>query len=811
MVPRFWSLAFPCKLRAVLCRHATWINPLSPLVGRSLDLAVVQSAVAHERLVTLTGLPGVGKSRLAAAAFAANEGWLALDLTNIDDRGLDKALAEAGSAAGLFLDNADKFARNLASALKDAFHRHPHLRVLLASRLRTGLAGEWVYELCPLPPADGCDLLHRLAESANPRLRSAPWDGAKLVARVGGLPLAIERLAQTLRAHDPQQLIHVERLLPYLTSTDPSVLARHRSIVDVFEDALSDVSTNARHALQALSSFADVFTPEMAAELLGVANDQPLLALAELIDASLVTRARVGNTFGFTINALVREHMLMTCEAHLTQEHQNRLRYWARKFVDTRVRTLPSHQLLAHLTLQEANLVQAVLTSNCLDGLAWERDDTLVGEQLLRMLGHRGELQRAHELANHLLRCAQDDDCRARLLRERAKIAIKAGDLHAAAADVAQAAAANPEPKAPLLELEALLARRRGDAQAADALYAQAVALASAGGDRLMAAAVTSERASLAFETIQHARAKALFQSAQDLMREAGSEPDPVLLTNLALLHQEDGELLQAEETLQKALALHEKNGNKRFYAITLSDLAGLAFERGCGAKAAELYHSAEGARADTWDTEQVALVAAARSASLATLHDPKTKNAIHLDSVEASIKPAVSAYLALERFLLSLKNQDAFDKAEQGLRQDLESIAGHPWAGMRDEIRLALRIARRYLEGHTLLVRADGSGFRTQQGAWVDLRRRSLLGRLLHALATNRLQEATAGLRASELIERGWPGEQMREDAASNRLYVALSELRKLGLGPHLPNTRERYRLSDQTMVLLCPPSPAA
>lgn len=775
-------------------------------------MGVVKEGLAQSRLVTLVGLPGVGKSRLAAAVCDAHDGWLMMNLSQrVTPDAVERAFAQAGLNVCLFLDNYEECAAAFNPVLQVWFHRYPGLRVLLTSRRRTGLAGEWVYEVAPLALADACELLRHLTESANPRLRSIvpAVTIAALAKRVGGIPLAIEWLAHALRVHEPQQLANVENLVPYLLAPQRDEDPSRGSMAAVFEEALFSLSTDARRVLQALCIFEGGFSTAMAAELLDVPNDhEQQLCLGELVDAAVMINVEIGESKGFAIHSLLREHVRLTTDVQMRQELQRRLGRWARNFVESALRVLSPHQFMQHLQAQEDNLLQ-VITADASE-LAVERKNAVVGDQLLRLLIYRGELQRAHQLATDLLARGQPgyvDEGRARLLLERAKIAIRGGDLHGAAADLEQVPQHNDEVKVSRLEVQALLARRRGDVQTAEACYGEAMAVSSQQGDIDRAAAIMSERAAFAFEIRDIERAKGLFQEAKDAMRAAGRPPDPKLLTNMALLFQEEGALLQAEQTLQQALALHTQAGNRRFMAITLGDLANLAFEQGCAAKAAELYTSAEAAPADAWDMEQLALIAAARSASLTTLH-PNAANvtSLKMSSIAGGIKPAVATYLALERYLNRCK-AGQWHEAEQGLAEELGHITGHPWTGMRDEIRLALRIAQHYRHANKLLVCADGSGFCTTEDKWIDLRRRPLLGRLLVALATNRLQEATGGLRTCDLVDRGWPGERMREDAAANRLYVALSELRKLGLSQHFSNTRERYRLSEQTAVLVCAP----
>jgi len=99
------------------------------------------------------------------------------------------------------------------------------------------------------------------------------------------------------------------------------------------------------------------------------------------------------------------------------------------------------------------------------------------------------------------------------------------------------------------------------------------------------------------------------------------------------------------------------------------------------------------------------------------------------------------------------------------------------------------------------LEISPDGDEVRMPSGERVAVGRRRPLQRILFALA----REHGAGARAlsrGELIEAGWPGERLRADAAASRVYVALNELRKLGLGPALDRHDGGWRLSPWTEV---------
>src|SRR6185436_8902392 len=86
--------------------------------------------------------------------------------------------------------------------------------------------------------------------------------------------------------------------------------------------------------------------------------------------------------------------------------------------------------------------------------------------------------------------------------------------------------------------------------------------------------------------------------------------------------------------------------------------------------------------------------------------------------------------------------------------------------------------------------------------GSCHDLRERQAVRRLLQKLVDHQREAPGRGLSLPELREAGWPGERMLPDAASNRVYVAMTQLRKLGLKGWLKRNEEGYFLDPALPV---------
>jgi DNA-binding SARP family transcriptional activator/predicted ATPase len=210
-------------------RHAPTANPDGPLVGRAAELTAVEQRLAEHAVVTVLGIGGIGKTRLAEAVVDRQRarGGLACVL-RVPTSGEDGRLAEALAAQVggpvvdaedaldalvtrlvgvdlLVVDGAERSLTAIAELLDRIRARRPRLRVLATSREPLGLTGETHLTLGPLPlPADGAgwagtaaELLARrrgvTPELADPAARREVLDDTR---RSAGVPLLVELAAR---------------------------------------------------------------------------------------------------------------------------------------------------------------------------------------------------------------------------------------------------------------------------------------------------------------------------------------------------------------------------------------------------------------------------------------------------------------------------------------------------------------------------------------------------------------------------------------------------------------------------------------
>ncbi|WP_051023019.1 ATP-binding protein [Nocardia pneumoniae] len=301
--------------------------PLTSFVGRQRDIRKVRELLGTARLVTLTGVGGVGKTRLAtevAAAFGQSfpDGvWLvdlaavgdadlvaravmtSLGIVDMSNRGADEQLVDhlADLHALLVLDNCEHLVQACGALCDRLLRSCAELRILTTSREALGIVGEHVYPVAPLsmPASDtpitptalaafeAPTLLLERARAVRPELTPAECDTDAVVRvcdRLDGIPLAIELAASRLRSLSLQALL--DRLEDRFTllATDTRAAAPRQRTLRALIDWSYGLCRPAEQLLWArLSVFAGGFSLA-AAEGVCSGPDLPRERILDLID-----------------------------------------------------------------------------------------------------------------------------------------------------------------------------------------------------------------------------------------------------------------------------------------------------------------------------------------------------------------------------------------------------------------------------------------------------------------------------------------------------------------------------------------------
>jgi predicted ATPase/class 3 adenylate cyclase/DNA-binding CsgD family transcriptional regulator len=301
---------------------------LTSFVGRDEPVREVAGLLEECRLVTVTGPGGVGKTRLAAqvarqvAGRFADGAWL-VELAPVGDPGLVPAvvagvlglrltpgavLAEvlAGRQLLLVLDNCEHLAGAVAGLCGAVLSAADDVRVLATSREPVGVAGEACYRLPPLTvpePGDlagvaGSEAVRLFADRAGRAdahfvldAESGPVAG-QIVARLDGLPLAIELAAARVEALGLAQLLgRLDDRFALLAGAGRVAAARQRSLAATVDWSYQLLDEHERRVFRAVALFPGPFTLQ-AAE--AVAGPDAAPAVLHLVDCSLLAAPRRG-------------------------------------------------------------------------------------------------------------------------------------------------------------------------------------------------------------------------------------------------------------------------------------------------------------------------------------------------------------------------------------------------------------------------------------------------------------------------------------------------------------------------------------
>ena len=285
-----------------------------PLVGRDDDLAGVEAALDRQRLVTLVGAAGVGKTRLAVevAARASHPGGAWLIRLEAVDSSVDvlRVIAETLRISGghgalrdrlegahtlLVLDNCEHLVDRVAATVETLLDQVPRLSLLATSQLPLGLDPEHLHPVHPLPPAEARELFQQRARRHKRSFSIQPAQErlvAEVCAALDHLPLAIELAASRVRSLSLDEI--AQRLDDRFTLLrDPGSHAppRRRALEAAIAWSYHLLFPDERSTLCALSCFADGATLS-ALESVAVVLGVPATALADtitnLVDRSLV-------------------------------------------------------------------------------------------------------------------------------------------------------------------------------------------------------------------------------------------------------------------------------------------------------------------------------------------------------------------------------------------------------------------------------------------------------------------------------------------------------------------------------------------
>ncbi len=514
--------------------------PLTEMIGRESELSSLSDEVLHNRLVTLTGMGGVGKTRLAIAIalrLAEVAGWHATmaRLEGLPPAGdvaravgsvmrirscgttsiMDALAARLGLRATLLvLDNCEHVLTQAGSLCVALLDRCPRLRILATSRKPLGIPGEVVRRVPPLPhpcshhlqsagdralqeasELPSVMLFAQRASAAEQTFRLGP-DNVGLVAEIcellGGLPLGLELASARLHTMSLPALVEQIRRGDEPPPAMGAVPERHRSLNASVAWSADLLNQDERHVFERVAVFAGGFDASGAATVCGITVEEARRRLASLVEQSLVIPDMEGPYTRHRMHEVVRQHALS-------------------RLGDTDLKDARTHHLGHYRRLAEeaARHEQTPEERTWLDTLERERDNVraacdfaLTDPSLLRtglalgaalqgyweLRGHAAEGREFFGRAVALARASGDASMIAAALRGSAIVAMAQGDGRAQALikeclELLRAVG-DEQGIADALVLAARIAEAQGDLTAARAYAEESLAFSRRAGYR---------------------------------------------------------------------------------------------------------------------------------------------------------------------------------------------------------------------------------------------------------------------------------------------------------------------------------------
>lgn len=586
-------------------------RPLSEFIGRVREVATTRHILTTSRLVTLTGVGGVGKTRLAicvAEECAADyrDGVRFVDLSPLNDPTLvakktadtlgiteqpGKALISAlcnylrEQHLLLVLDNCEHLTEACAHFATALLQECPNVRILATSRQRLGITGETVRHVPPLNTPDlkllqeddknaaaalieyeSVRLFVDRAQRVQPNLHLNPQtlrSIAILCRRLEGIPLALELAAARMSALTPEQITaRLKERFRLLSAGDRTAPTRQRTLRAALDWSFDLLQPEEQVLLRRLSVFVGGWTLEAAETVCAFPIEDGSLSLevwevmdclASLADHSLVVVESENGHARYRLLETVREYGQERLRDDSALEAL-RLRAGHRdyflQFVQEAIPHLGSTdqaQWLNRLERDNDNL-RAVL-DGCLEEGTPDalRIALLLSGELRRFWSIRGHAVEGRQRYSALLSRAPDT---LDLAQERSRALLGAGILAKNQADYAAAREA--------LEQCLAIHRQMGNRQ-----------------EQITPLHVLGEITSILGD---YPSAQRLLEEALALSRETGQRTNEAAILNvLGNVRANQGDVLEARSFSEQALVIIQETGDYALEANVLNGLGILA------------------------------------------------------------------------------------------------------------------------------------------------------------------------------------------------------------------------------------------
>ncbi|PZS02643.1 MAG: hypothetical protein DLM69_03855 [Candidatus Chloroheliales bacterium] len=605
---------------------------ITSFVGRSRELDELARLIPYRRLVTLTGVGGAGKTRLAIEVASQVQSRFAHGVCFVElasqsnpemvAQTIARAIGvkeQAGQSAAealrsfiqgrellLVLDNCEHLARAVATLVRELLTTCLRLHVLTTSRQALHIAGEVVYPMPPLslPREDAASTVEGLISSeavqlfverasAHPAFRLNDANAAvvrTICGQLDGIPLALELAAARLRVLSPTQLQSqlADRfaLLADRFGAEP----RHQTLKGTIDWSYNLLPVAEQTLFRRLAVFSGGFTLADVAGMLGMAEAVALDTLTELLDQSLIYQtAGLEDEPRFAMLETIREYALLKLrgagkEETTREQHANYYLNLA-EAAEPELRGTQQPLWLARLEAEHDNISAA---------LGW-----LIEHKAEAGLRISGALWRFWYMRGHIsvgrkwleAALAQSDPAptllRAKALNGAAAMADQQGDnaaaraMHKANLAIRQVLKDNKGIAQTLTNL-ANATLDSGDYETARSLYEQSLAIYRELNERWGMAMVLSNLENLTYIQGGYGASDAYYAESMTISRELGEK---WLIAQLLIRKGEkvrrEGSYATARALLEESLSIKRALEDKLGVALAIAGLGHVARDEG--------------------------------------------------------------------------------------------------------------------------------------------------------------------------------------------------------------------------------------
>jgi predicted ATPase/class 3 adenylate cyclase/Tfp pilus assembly protein PilF len=608
----------------------------TPFIGREDAIRAVKKALSNinVRLLTLSGVGGTGKTRLAleVAADLVDEfehGVFFVALAALSDPSLVlPTIAKAfdvREAAGplqeqlneqlrekqllLVLDNFEQVI-DAAPKITELLTAAPRLKVLVTSREVLRLSGETDYPVPPLslpdpkrlPPLDRLTQYEAVALFIERALAAKPAfavtnENAPAVAeichRLDGLPLAIELAAARVRVLPPQRMLaELSHSLNFLMGGARDLPARQKTLRGTMDWSHALLTGAEQQLFRRLAVFGGGCALEAIEAVCNSEPDLPVLVTLEsLIGKSLVNEAEAYGEPRFamleTIREYARERLLAAGEVEVMRERHRGYFLTLAEETDSKLKGAEQARWLRRLEEEHDNM-RSALESSLLE--AEPGAGLRLCGALQRFWFTRGHLSEGREWCARVLNNSDRDARtpeRAKALNGAGALAFFQGDFSAARARYEESLAIRRELGdrsgiAGSLNNLGSVDQNLGDFGSARALYEESLAICRELGDRWGVYAALNNLGATSYGEGDFPAARARFEESLTIVRELGDRSGIAgALGNLGAVTQQQGDFASARALYEECLTIAREVGDPIGTAKSLQCLGSVASDEG--------------------------------------------------------------------------------------------------------------------------------------------------------------------------------------------------------------------------------------